>query len=211
LYLPLSSTSSILLASLHNNDLYPYLLSLPIDLKLKITFLSTVTIAPSYRHLSNEGWFKTSREFEDLFGGLLSPDVAARIWDIGQFEREAETIEIEVGKVRNWVHQSFASEEDQIVASTSRHSPIASGLIWDAPSDVSLELLISGRLFTDVEVTRFRKRQRTLRRNNSPTNLPRRALLDQRLSLVLPRHLVSNSTMLKKISQRFSMPSIRPR
>ncbi|GAA5857432.1 hypothetical protein JCM5353_004519 [Sporobolomyces roseus] len=139
LYLPLSSTSSILLASLHNNDLYPYLLSLPIDLKLKITFLSTVTIAPSYRHLSNEGWFKTSREFEDLFGGLLSPDVAARIWDIGQLEKEAETIEIEVGKVQNWVHQSFASEEDQIVASTSRHSPIASGLIWDAPSDDEVE------------------------------------------------------------------------
>jgi len=80
-----------------------------------------------------------------MFGGLLSPEVAARIWDMGQFEEEGGTGEIEERKVQNWVHQSFASEEDPIVASTSRHSPIASGLIWDAPSDVSLCCLINSR------------------------------------------------------------------
>ncbi|GAA5885682.1 hypothetical protein JCM16303_003112 [Sporobolomyces ruberrimus] len=70
LYLPLESTSSILLGSLHDNSLYSYVIGLPPQHKNKLTLISTINVAPCYRQLVNEGWFKASTEFESLFGEL---------------------------------------------------------------------------------------------------------------------------------------------
>ncbi|GAA5906858.1 uncharacterized protein JCM6883_005710 [Sporobolomyces salmoneus] len=143
LYLPLESTTSILLGSLHTNQLYPYIISLPPRQKNKITLLSTVSVAPCYRQLVAEGWFKTSTEFENLFGELLTPDVAAKmLWDSvdvvvpeQQQQNKGKERASSIGGDDIWsssAETSWRAEENPSGSLTK-----SSGLIWDEDSDVS--------------------------------------------------------------------------
>ncbi|GAA5965657.1 hypothetical protein JCM3765_000916 [Sporobolomyces pararoseus] len=159
LYLPLSSVSSIYLGSIHTSQLYPFLISLPFSQKQKINFLSTVTIAPCYKQSllqqgsSNGGGFNHKsvvNVFENLFGGFLTPDVAAKmLWDsveVGGKGKEKEesgggsgrdiwsssTTTTEGFMMMN--ETNWRAEDNPMISSTSK----TSRLIWDADSDDDL-------------------------------------------------------------------------
>ncbi|GAA5993441.1 hypothetical protein JCM5350_000094 [Sporobolomyces pararoseus] len=144
LYLPLTSVSSVYLGSIHTSQLYPYLISLPPQQKNKITFLSTVTVAPCYRQLQRDGWFKGRIEtvFENLFGQLLTPQVAAKmLWDSVEVDSNQDGV-VEGGKdiwsssstMTMELNETNWRAEDNPISSTSK----SSGLIWDQDSDDDL-------------------------------------------------------------------------
>ncbi|GAA6018357.1 hypothetical protein JCM11491_005944 [Sporobolomyces phaffii] len=155
LYLALESTTSVLLGSLHTNDLCPYLVNLAPEYQHKVTLLDTVTVAPCYRRLGSP--FNSSREFESLFGELLTPDVAAKmLWDSvdpAEVGRDRETKHKNDGDdnkdngpagggrdIRSHDATSWRAEDNPFpttaapVASTSQ----TSRLIWDVDSDDDL-------------------------------------------------------------------------
>ncbi|GAA6007242.1 uncharacterized protein JCM10292_003953 [Rhodotorula paludigena] len=68
LNLPLASVSTIFLGSLHTDYLAPYLDGLPPRLRSKICLLKTVTVAPAFRQLVDDGLFRMSDALEGVFG-----------------------------------------------------------------------------------------------------------------------------------------------
>lgn len=123
--------------------------------KNKITLVSTVSVAPCFRQLVTEGWFKASTEFETLFGGFLTPEVAAKmLWDSvdvtpttaatakgkenaavggGGGERRPSTVSDIWSSSNETMMTSWRAEDNPPSSSMSK----TSRLIWDADSDVS--------------------------------------------------------------------------
>lgn len=145
LFLPLSSTATVYLGSLDTSKLYPYLITLPPLKKNKVTLLSTVTVAPCYRGLEEKGWIKVERGVEGLFGELLMPEIAGRLWRGEEEEEEEEEMkgkgkakesEKKKEKGRVELEEVWKETEESPVASNSRRV-IPTGLVWDVDSDVS--------------------------------------------------------------------------
>lgn len=147
MFLPLSSTATVYLGSLDTSKLYPYLITLPPLKKNKLTLLSTITVAPCYRTLEEKGWIKVERGVEGLFGELLMPEIAGRLWRGEEGEGEEEEKELrgkgkakesenkeEKGRVE--LEEIWKETEESPVTSNSRRV-IPSGLVWEVDSDVS--------------------------------------------------------------------------
>ncbi|GAA6063298.1 hypothetical protein JCM10212_001417 [Sporobolomyces blumeae] len=158
LYLPLESTTSILLGSLHTGDLVKLLKNLPQHLIDKVTLVSTVTVAPACRQLRDERGIRTSHGLESLFGKFLSPDLAATLWSDDDQPKDSyddTAPDSESDEEDRWNYNQIVSALSTATPASDSPGPPRSGVSAESASTLSLERRSTAQLGTDAVSSSF--------------------------------------------------------
>ncbi|GAA5885640.1 hypothetical protein JCM16303_003094 [Sporobolomyces ruberrimus] len=144
LYVPLKSVSTILLGSLHNTQLYGYLRNLPPHQQMKITLVSTITVAPPFRVLVDSATFEAWRGLEALFGSSTAvvavpdPKPLAITNGVNEHPFEDNQEETEVDK-KPETKANGVTPERRSSSSGEAASSDSQGSMWESPFESDSE------------------------------------------------------------------------